>query len=108
MQCTTLLAPQQFLAIANRDLSTYFDEIDCNFLKVGDIATFNRSFYSILHVERSAIHFQRGKYLWRPQIAIILKTLNIIDCNFLPVGDISTFKRSSYSILHGKYSAPHF
>jgi hypothetical protein len=108
MQCTSLWASQQFLAIAKRDLSSYFDEIDCNFLKVGDISTFKRAFYFMLHDECSARHLQRRKYLWRPQMAIILNTLTIIDCNFLRVGAISTFNRSFYSILHAKYSAPHF
>jgi hypothetical protein len=81
-------------------------EIDCNFQLVGDISSFKRSFYSVLHAECCASPFQRGNKPRRSQNTTVRQILTKIDCNFQLVGDISSFKRSFYSVLHAEHSAP--
>jgi hypothetical protein len=81
---------------------------DRNFLLVGDISIFKRSFHSLLHAKRSARHFQRRYKPTFSQNAIFHPILTKIYCNVLYVGDISTFKLSFRSLLHAKCSARHY
>jgi hypothetical protein len=78
---------------------------DHNFHLVGDISTFKRSFHSLLHAKCSACYLRRRNQPTFSQNTIFHPILSKIYCNFLYVGDISTFKRSFHYLLHAKCSA---
>jgi hypothetical protein len=67
--------------------------IDCDFQLVADISSFKRSFYSSLHAGCSVSPFHSGNKPRRSQNPTVRQILTKIDSNFLPVGDISLFKR---------------
>jgi hypothetical protein len=73
-------------------------KIYCNYLYVGAISTFKRSFHSLLHAKCSARYFQRRNKPTFTQNAIIHQILKKNDHNFLPDRDISTLKRSNCCI----------
>jgi hypothetical protein len=66
----------------------------CYFVPDWDISTFKRSFYSVLHGERSAHCFMRRNRPCSKQNAIICRFRRKL-CYFVPDSDISPFKRSS-------------
>jgi hypothetical protein len=93
---------------AKYDHSSILTKNDRNFLLVGDISTFKRSFHSLVHAKCSARHHQRRSKPTFSQNAIFHPILTKIYCNFLYVGDMSTFKRSFHTLLHAKCSARFF
>jgi hypothetical protein len=83
-------------------------KMECNFHPVGDIASFKRTFYSAFHAECIAPTFQSGNKPRRSRNPTVRQILTKIDSNFLPVGDMSSFKRAIYSVLHAECIAPTF
>ena len=70
-----------------------------------DISSFNRTFYSILYADRSGRGFQLGNRSSCAKLVNIYSTLPIITRYFGTFWDISTFKRTFYSILDAECSA---
>ena len=71
----------------------------------GDISSFKRTFYSILNADRSGSGFQLGN---RPSCAKFVNIYSIlpkINRYFGTFWDISTFKRTFYTILDAECSA---
>ena len=64
----------------------------------GDISSFKRTFYSILYADRSGSGFQLGNRPSCAKFVNIYSTLPIITRYFGTFWDISTFKRTFYSI----------
>jgi hypothetical protein len=73
---------------------------DRNLLPVGDISTFKRRNHYILHAEHSARWGKRRNEPNNSHNAIFRGLWRQMSANFLPVGDISTFKRPNHSIEH--------
>ena len=70
-----------------------------------DISSFKRPFYSILYVDRSGCGFQLGNRPSCAKFVNIYSTLPIITRSFGTFWDISTFKRTFYTILDAECSA---
>ena len=75
---------------------------------VGDISTFRRYFYCILHAECYTRRFQRRDKTNCAQNATIYSILKKTKRYFAFVGGISPFNRYFYRILHAEWYARQF
>ena len=75
---------------------------------VADISTFNRYFHRILHAECYARQFHRRNIKICARNATIYSILTKTVRYIRPVGDISTYKRYFYCILHAEWYARRF
>ena len=71
----------------------------------GDMSSFKRTFYSILYADRNGRGFQLGNRPSCAKFVNIYSIVPIITRYFGTIWDISTFKRTFYSILDAEYSA---
>ena len=72
---------------------------------VGDISTFKRYFYCILHAECYAREFHCRNKPYCAKYETIYTTLNKTERYFAPVENISTIKRYFHCILNAECSA---
>ena len=86
-------------------ISSIWTKIYRYFGLAGDISSFKRIFYSILYAERSGRGFQLGNKTSAAKFATIYSIIPKIIRYFGTFWDISTFKRTSYSILDAECSA---
>jgi hypothetical protein len=99
---------KQAQRLLKRNYVSILTKIVCDMLPVRDISSFKRSFYSDLHAYRGGLPFQSGNKPRRSRKPIVRQILTKIDCNFQLVGDISSLKRSFYSVLHAECCASPF
>ena len=86
-------------------ISSIWTKIYRYFGLAGDISSFKRTFYSILYADRSGRGFQLGNKPSGAKFATIYSILPKIIRYFGTFWDITTFKRTSYSILDAECSA---
>ena len=87
------------------NISSILTNIYRYFGLAGDISTFKRTFYSILYADRSGRGFQLGNRPSCAKFVNIYLTLPIIARYFGTFWDISTFKRTLYTILDAECGA---
>ena len=86
-------------------ISSIWTKIYRYFGLAGAISSFKRTFYSILDAECSAHYMQRRNKHTSSKFATISSILTKINRYFGLAGDISSFKRTFYSILDAECSA---
>ena len=86
-------------------ISSIWTKINRYFGLAGDISSFKRTFYSILYADRSVRGFQLGNKPSGAKFATIYSILSKINRYFGTFWDISTFKRTFYSIIDAECSA---
>jgi hypothetical protein len=102
---TRVLSRSNYNSWQNAILSSILKKTKRYFVPVVDISTFKRLFHSISHAKRSASRFMARNKPSSRQNAIFSSIFTKIKRYFVPVGDISTFKRSFHSISHAERSA---
>ena len=90
------------------NISSILTKICRYFGLAGDISPSKRTFYSILYADRNVPGFQLGNKPSGAKFATIYSILAKIDRYFGTFWDISTFKRTFYSILYADRSGRGF
>ena len=87
------------------NISSILTKISRYFGLAGDISPFKRTYYSILYADRSVRGFQLGNKPSGAKFVTISSILSKINRYFGTFWDISTLKRTFYSILDAECSA---